>query len=269
MTAGGDGCEGGATGRRHNWRRYGGRRLPLDRLELLRLPLDRAQGEPARERRDVDVALRRRQRAAQRQENIGPGAGHLLGAGENNAAVDGAIGQVERAANGDIGSLAFCAHIGEPDLPGADREIAFEVAHRQPAAGQCIGREALDARRFDRLPLIHRPRHRREGSRIERREFSVPKSHAARALQRAEQRLRTAPGALDVNIKTKPSGDRRPRSVRQKRRDVGIGQRELALRRETLRRLLEGEPSGQAPAGNGGGELLERQLVAIDAQSGA
>ena len=128
--------------RRHSWRRYGGRRLPLDRLELLRLPLDRAQGEPARQRRDVDVALRRRQRAAQRQENIGPGAGHLLGAGENDAAVDRAIGQVERAANRDIGSLAFCAHIGEPDLPGADREVALEVAHRQPAAGQCIGREA-------------------------------------------------------------------------------------------------------------------------------
>ena len=188
-------CRGCSRGRR--------RRATFERLQLLRLLLDRAQREPARERGDVDAALGRIDWSLQSDGDFRTGIRRRVRSahpGQGQPSFERGVGQVDAPADGEIGALRAHRHVAQPRLSGIDCNRAFGKRDGQDAARERRIHSVSDSRGIDRKTLIHRPHHGLEGGGIKTHHAPVLELERAVAGERAHQRNGAQSAPFDLGI---------------------------------------------------------------------
>ena len=126
----------------------------LERFQPLRLVLDGAQCQPARQRRDINTARRLGNGPAYRNEDIRTRAGRFFSAGQHDPRIDRAVAEINLAGDTEIGIAAVHGRLGQPELPGIHRIDQLRARHRELAAVESAFDNAGDASGIDDDALI-------------------------------------------------------------------------------------------------------------------
>ncbi len=186
------------------WRRL----APFEHVQLLRLLLDRTQREPTGQRHHVDRALGRVERPFEIDHHFGADAARRGAhrARQCQPRVEGAVGEIEDAADRKVGALRAHARVAQTRLTGADRDRALRQRDRQRAARERRIHPVPDPRGVDRQTLVDRADDRGECRRIDTRQPCVLEREGAAAAERSDQRDRAQAGALGGDVEREPAG---------------------------------------------------------------
>ena len=157
--------------------------------------------------------------------------------------------------------------MADASLAGGEHDFALCQRDRECASGECRLHAVPDPRHVDRQAEVDLANDGVESGRIEARDTPVLQREGAAALERADQRDRTAAAALDVGCQRELARERA--LARQQLAGIGAGQSDVAPRCQSIGAALERQIAGDAAAGKRAIDLLEGKYRLVEIEDAA